>query len=214
MARRIDYHDDPNAPKANSLVPSVNVIVTNDAGLAESCRSIHNCGRVPDGVWYEHHVISGNYRLGELQGALLDAQLDRLEAQTATRDANGRYLASRLARLGGIHPQRRPATCTRHSQHLFMLRFDADAFGGPVAWNVKQDYEIFPQWRHRYPPGTMHNTEHVYSLDVLAPVPVRLAPREHLRHEWLPWRAAAARCFSWSNRDAILALPSRLGRNE
>jgi ADP-ribose pyrophosphatase YjhB (NUDIX family) len=32
MARRIDYYDDPNAPPANSLVPSVNVIVTNDAG--------------------------------------------------------------------------------------------------------------------------------------------------------------------------------------
>jgi ADP-ribose pyrophosphatase YjhB (NUDIX family) len=32
MARRIDYYDDPNAPKANSLVPSVNVVVTNDAG--------------------------------------------------------------------------------------------------------------------------------------------------------------------------------------
>ena len=30
--RRIDYYDDPNAPKANSLVPSVNVVVTNDAG--------------------------------------------------------------------------------------------------------------------------------------------------------------------------------------
>ena len=30
--RRIDYYDDPNAPKANSLVPSVNVVVVNDAG--------------------------------------------------------------------------------------------------------------------------------------------------------------------------------------
>ena len=30
--KRIDYYDDPNAPKANSLVPSVNVVVTNDAG--------------------------------------------------------------------------------------------------------------------------------------------------------------------------------------
>lgn len=29
MPRRIDFYDDPNAPKANSLVPSVNVIVTN-----------------------------------------------------------------------------------------------------------------------------------------------------------------------------------------
>jgi ADP-ribose pyrophosphatase YjhB (NUDIX family) len=32
MPGRIDYYDDPNAPKANSMVPSVNVVVTNDAG--------------------------------------------------------------------------------------------------------------------------------------------------------------------------------------
>lgn len=30
--QRIDYYDDPSAPKANSLVPSVNVVVVNDAG--------------------------------------------------------------------------------------------------------------------------------------------------------------------------------------
>src|ERR1039458_8790687 len=32
MGRRIDYHHDPDAPAANSIVPSVNVAVTNDAG--------------------------------------------------------------------------------------------------------------------------------------------------------------------------------------
>lgn len=32
MSRRIDYYDDPDAPPANSLVPSVNVVVTNDSG--------------------------------------------------------------------------------------------------------------------------------------------------------------------------------------
>jgi ADP-ribose pyrophosphatase YjhB (NUDIX family) len=32
MARRIDFYDDPSAPEANSLVPSVNVVVTNRAG--------------------------------------------------------------------------------------------------------------------------------------------------------------------------------------
>jgi ADP-ribose pyrophosphatase YjhB (NUDIX family) len=31
VARRIDYYDDPSAPPATSLVPSVNVIVANDA---------------------------------------------------------------------------------------------------------------------------------------------------------------------------------------
>src|SRR5262245_57338574 len=109
------------------------IIITNDAAMAESCRSIQNCGRIPKGVWYEHHVMSGNYRLGEFQGAVLNAQLDRLKAQTKTRDGNGAYLASRLAQIPGIHPQQRPTDCTRHSYHLFMMRLDADAFGSPRA---------------------------------------------------------------------------------
>ena len=88
---------------------------------------------------------------------------------------------------------------------------DASAFGGVVDWGLANVYEIFPQWRHRYPPGTTHNTEHVFALRVPGPVPVRLNPREHVRHAWLPWREAAARCFSWSNRDVILALPERAG---
>ena len=107
------------------------IITTNDRRLADACRSLHNCGRVPGGVWYEHHTVSGNYRLGEFQGAVLNAQLDRLEAQTNTRDRNGRDLAARLSRFPGLHPQERPSSCTRHSYHLFMLRLDGEAFGAP-----------------------------------------------------------------------------------
>ncbi len=109
------------------------IITTNDPRLAASCRSLHNCGRIPTGVWYEHHVISGNYRLGELQGALLNAQLDRLEDQTKTRDGNGQYLTGRLTNLPGLYPQQRPEFCTRHAYHLFMLRIDAQEFGAPRA---------------------------------------------------------------------------------
>jgi len=87
---------------------------------------------------------------------------------------------------------------------------DAARFGGVADWAVHHDFEIFPKWRHRYPPGTTHNTEHVFSLAVPSPVPVTLHPREHRAFAWLPWRDAAARCFSWSNRDAILALPARV----
>ncbi|HTM54452.1 MAG TPA: DegT/DnrJ/EryC1/StrS family aminotransferase [Pirellulales bacterium] len=109
------------------------ILTTNDAELAAACRSLHNCGRIPSGVWYEHHVISGNYRLGELQGALLNAQLDRLEEQTKTRDANGRTLRERLAKLPGIYPQERPEYSTRHAYHLFMLRIVGEEFGAPRA---------------------------------------------------------------------------------
>src|SRR5438270_8260904 len=38
---------------------------------------------------------------------------------------------------------------------------DAGAYGGVIDWGMSNDYEIFPQWRHRYPAGTTHNTEHV-----------------------------------------------------
>lgn len=107
------------------------IITTNDDQLAAACRSLHNCGRVPGGLWYEHQVLSGNYRLGEFQGAVLNAQLNRLEAQTRRRDRNGRYLAARLAALPGLHPQARPAFCTRHSYHLFLVRLDAEEFGAP-----------------------------------------------------------------------------------
>jgi dATP pyrophosphohydrolase len=52
-----------------------------------------------------------------------------------------------------------------------------------------------------------HNTEHVFGLVVPRDIEVRTAPREHLCSEWLDWRAAADRCFSPSNAEAILHLP-------
>ena len=74
-------------------------------------------------------------------------------------------------------------------------------------WGLQNVYEIYPVWRHRYAPGVTHNTEHVFGLTVPAGTPVRLAPREHVAHVWLPWREAADRCFSPSNAEAVLMLP-------
>ncbi|MGE5522346.1 MAG: dihydroneopterin triphosphate diphosphatase [Rhodospirillaceae bacterium] len=77
-------------------------------------------------------------------------------------------------------------------------------------WGKQNCYEIYPHWRHRYEPGVTHNTEHVFGLELPAPLPVRLAPREHLAYVWLPWDAAAERAFSWSNAEAIRELPQRV----
>jgi dATP pyrophosphohydrolase len=74
-------------------------------------------------------------------------------------------------------------------------------------WQLANVYEIYPVWRHRYEPGVTHNTEHVFGLTVPAGTLVRLSPREHLQHVWLPWREAADRCFSPSNAEAVLLLP-------
>ena len=74
-------------------------------------------------------------------------------------------------------------------------------------WQLRNVYEIYPVWRHRYGPGVTHNTEQVFGLRVPADTPITLAPREHTRHQWLPWQEAADQCFSPSNAEAILQLP-------
>lgn len=73
-------------------------------------------------------------------------------------------------------------------------------------WNVVYTFEIYKHWRHRFAPGVERNTEHVFALTLPERAAVRLAPDEHVAFTWLPWREAAAKCFSWSNRDAIVML--------
>jgi dihydroneopterin triphosphate diphosphatase len=77
-------------------------------------------------------------------------------------------------------------------------------------WKLSNVYEIYPVWRHRYAPGVTKNTEHVFGLLVPRAIPITLAAREHLNQMWLPYRAAADKCFSPSNAEAILQLPKYL----
>lgn len=79
-----------------------------------------------------------------------------------------------------------------------------------LRWHVINTFRIWSEWSHRFVPGTTHDTEHVFSLQVAARVPVVLAAEEHLSYLWLPWREAAQKCFSWSNREAIEMLPTRV----
>ena len=79
-----------------------------------------------------------------------------------------------------------------------------------VDWRAHNRFEIMQRWRGRYAPGVTHNDEYVFGLTLPDPCPVRLAPKEHSQYRWLPWRDAAEKCFSWSNRKAILQLPERL----
>ncbi len=80
------------------------------------------------------------------------------------------------------------------------------AQGRLTRWPVVNTFEIYLRWRHRFAPGVTHNTEHVFGLALAERLPVALAADEHVAFAWLPWREAAAKCFSWSNRDAIRML--------
>ncbi|MCW5747611.1 MAG: dihydroneopterin triphosphate diphosphatase [Alphaproteobacteria bacterium] len=83
---------------------------------------------------------------------------------------------------------------------------DADAAW--CDWQWANRYVIWPSYRHRYPPDVTHNVEHTFSACVPAPRAVRLAPDEHERYVWMPWRDAVARCLSPTNREALKLLPA------
>lgn len=75
-------------------------------------------------------------------------------------------------------------------------------------WHLENVYEIYPAWRHRYAPGVSRNTEHLFGLMVPEGTAVRLSPREHTDSQWLPYRQAAQACYSPSNAEACLLLPT------
>jgi dATP pyrophosphohydrolase len=73
-------------------------------------------------------------------------------------------------------------------------------------WQLENVYTIYPHWLHRYAPGTTHNRERVFGLQVPSGCLVQLNPAEHTNYQWLPHYAAAEKCFSPSNAEAILLL--------
>jgi len=76
-----------------------------------------------------------------------------------------------------------------------------------MACNKINRFPILPPWRHRYAPDATENIEHVFRVGLAEHRPIVLNPNEHSEYEWLPRSIAADRVTSWTNRDAILALP-------
>ena len=97
---------------------------------------------------------------------------------------------------------------TAHREVLEETGIDT-AGGQLVDWQMANSFEIFTEWRHRYAPGVTHNIEHVFSLQFTDRPNIVTAPEEHRDCLWLPWQEAAERCFSWTNRDAILMLSKK-----
>lgn len=106
-------------------------VMTDREDLIEQAGSFHSTGRpwrAKSGFSYVRSA--SNLRLTEFQGALLLEQLPRVEAQSRIREENAAHLTKRLQAIPGIHPAKTYEGTTRNAYHLYMFRYDADAFGG------------------------------------------------------------------------------------
>jgi dTDP-4-amino-4,6-dideoxygalactose transaminase len=106
------------------------IIISNDATFERNARSVHDCGRMPGEWFYSHFIYGSNYRLSEWQGAVLTAQLGRLDEQTRLRHQNARVLDRDLSKIPGITPQKLDERCTRNGQYAYIFHFDQKQFAG------------------------------------------------------------------------------------
>src|ERR1700678_1261294 len=88
---------------------------TNDAELAESMRVLRVHGGKPK---YFHAVIGGNFRIDELQAAVLRVKLKYLDGWTQGRQRNAAYYDSAFADAG-LGQKLRTPTAIEGGRHIF-----------------------------------------------------------------------------------------------
>jgi dTDP-4-amino-4,6-dideoxygalactose transaminase len=105
------------------------IILTDDEELADTCRSLTNCGRLKGSLWYEHGMAGSNLRMTEFQAALLSAQLARATDHMLTRRRNALILNERLAKIPGVRVFSDDPRITRRAYHLYCFQIDPKQLG-------------------------------------------------------------------------------------
>ncbi|MDX6535115.1 MAG: hypothetical protein QOF68_2859 [Gaiellales bacterium] len=104
-------------------------LLTSDDALARRAHSLIDCGRAKDAAEQEH-TFGANYRLGELQCALLCTQLDRFEEQRAARVEGAELFEQLASDLTGVSINTIDERITRWSFYRYLFRIDSEAFAG------------------------------------------------------------------------------------
>lgn len=107
-------------------------VLSSDPELIERCYAFHNNGRgrKTDSYDFSYRLNGANLRMTEFQATLLLAGMTRLEQQSKTREQNAAYLTKMLSEIPGIRPAKVYEGCTRNAYHLYMFRYDKEAFAG------------------------------------------------------------------------------------
>ena len=106
------------------------MVITNDDELAERCRLFRNHGEMASSKErsYLSSVLGWNYRMTEVEAAIGNEQLKKLDKFNETRIKNAKYLNSKLCKIDGIGvPLERENT--KHVYHIYGLFYDGKVIG-------------------------------------------------------------------------------------
>jgi dTDP-4-amino-4,6-dideoxygalactose transaminase len=104
-------------------------LLTGNEELARRAHSLIDCGR-PKDAGEKEYTFGANYRLGELQAALLLVALDRFPGQQAERAANAARFQELAAGIPGVRLLPPDERITRWSFYRYILLIEPDAFAG------------------------------------------------------------------------------------
>lgn len=107
-------------------------IITNSEDFYNKCYSFHHQGQGSDAASLEpgSGTRGSNLRMTEFQAAILLAQMTRIPEQIRQRSDNAAYLTELLSEIPGIKPAKLYEGTTRSAYHLYMFRYDKEAFAG------------------------------------------------------------------------------------
>ena len=106
------------------------IVVTNDSRVLDRLFALANCGRQRPGRAADTPVIGHNYRMTDLQAAILEVQLGRLAEQHELRNRNVTRFERLIAAIDGLEPLAPEPRITRQAAYQVVLRYSALAFDG------------------------------------------------------------------------------------
>jgi dTDP-4-amino-4,6-dideoxygalactose transaminase len=104
-------------------------LLTSDAALAQRAHSIIDCGRAKDPD-EKAYTFGANYRLSDLNAALLVVAMQRFPAQQAERAVTGKAFEREVAAVPGVRVMPHDERVTRWSFYNYILAIDPDVFAG------------------------------------------------------------------------------------
>lgn len=157
------------------------MIVTDDEGWGNVCRSLRNQGRDIFDAWLNHTRLGYNYRLDELSAALGEAQMQRLDELLDKRDRVAQWYNEQLAYMELLETPQIVSNTTRMSWFVYVVRIKPPAGRDTVMAKLAEmaipsrpyftPIHLQPFYREKfgYRPGDFPITEYLGNVSLALP---------------------------------------------
>jgi L-glutamine:scyllo-inosose aminotransferase len=105
------------------------IVITSDLRMFEHLQSQTNCGRASLTDQFDQRVVGANYRMTDLQAALLMGQLEMWPEMAARRERSAARLTSALGSIPGVRPLKAQPEIRRSAIYCYVFKYVPESEG-------------------------------------------------------------------------------------